>query len=140
MNTNTTHKARVEQWTQIISACDQREAGISKKVWCEQHNIRLKNFEYWQRVLRKEAIDYQASDSISDNPASDGCLDITDRLLEPSAASQVAVSAPSNSKSPQLLFQDIPELMIQAGSYLVYVNETVHEKTLRTVLRALNDA
>lgn len=133
------HKARVKQWTQIINECNNRIPGLTKKAWLEQHSIKLKRFEYWQRVVRTEAMD-QISDSISDNDIFGGCLDITDRLQQPPEPSPEQASVLDNASAPQPQFQTSPELMIQAGSYLVYVNETVREKTLRMVLRALKDA
>ena len=33
-----------------------------------------------------------------------------------------------------------PELMIQAGSYRIYVNGSIQETTLETVLRVIRDA
>ncbi|MCD7955673.1 MAG: hypothetical protein LUG93_07975 [Lachnospiraceae bacterium] len=134
------HKARVKQWVQIINDCNNRIPGLTKKAWLEQHGIKLKRFEYWQRVVRTEAMD-QISDSISDNDISGGCLDITDRLLQQPEPLPETTSVPDNKLSaPQPQPLASPDLIIQTGSYLVYVNETVREKTLRSVLRALKDA
>lgn len=133
------HKARVKQWTRIINDCDNRTPGLTKKAWCAQHNIKLKSFEYWQRVVRTEAMD-QISGSVSDNDMSGGCLDITNLVLQQPETLPDQASVPDNASAPQPLFQTSSELMIQIGSCLVYVNETVREKTLRAVLRALKDA
>ncbi len=138
MNTKS-HAARVAQWIPIINACDSRDAGVTKKEWCEQHNIKLKSLEYWQRTVRNEALE-KASEVTTDNAGAGGCFDITDQLLQAPTALSVLTSAQQDVPITQPFSPATSELVIQADIYLVYVNETVREKTLRTVLRALKDA
>lgn len=44
---------RAQQWIEIIWAC--KASGQSKKNWCEENQVNVKSFYYWQTKLRKEA-------------------------------------------------------------------------------------
>lgn len=50
----TTHQMRRVQWISIINECN--SSGMSKKSWLEANNIDEKQFYYWQRRIRQEAI------------------------------------------------------------------------------------
>jgi hypothetical protein len=44
---------RAQQWIEIIRAC--KASGQSKKNWCEENQVNIKSFYYWQTKFRKEA-------------------------------------------------------------------------------------
>ena len=46
-----THDIRMSQWTSIIQKCN--TSGMTKKQWCQDNNIKEKQFYYWQRRIRK---------------------------------------------------------------------------------------
>lgn len=51
---------RLAQWTSIIRECN--NSGMPKKSWMEINNINEKQFYYWQRRIRLEAVqDLQSS-------------------------------------------------------------------------------
>ncbi len=50
-----TSDVRHKQWLDIIHACN--ASGLTRKAWCEQNDINIKTFYYWQRQLRREAHD-----------------------------------------------------------------------------------
>ena len=52
-----TSDVRHQRWLDIIHACN--ASGLTRKAWCEQNDIKIKTFYYWQRQLRREAHDAQ---------------------------------------------------------------------------------
>ena len=49
-----THQVRAEHWTKILNEC--MNSGMSKTAWCRANGISEKQFFYWQRILRREAL------------------------------------------------------------------------------------
>lgn len=49
-----THEMRLAQWTSIIRECN--NSGMSKKSWMATNNVDEKQFYYWQRRIRHEAL------------------------------------------------------------------------------------
>ena len=50
-----THQVRAEHWTKIMNECI--NSGMSKTAWCRANGISVKQFFYWQRILRREAFE-----------------------------------------------------------------------------------
>lgn len=50
-----THIVRMEQWAPIIKECC--ASGLSKRAWCKQNGIGIKQFYYWQRKIRNYSYD-----------------------------------------------------------------------------------
>lgn len=44
-------KERFEQWKQRIEDC--RASGLTQKLWCEENQISLSTFRYWNRRIRE---------------------------------------------------------------------------------------
>lgn len=57
--TQETMKYRTQKWYGIIKAC--KSSGLSNKAWCEQNNINLKCYYYWQRKFKKSLCKHAAS-------------------------------------------------------------------------------
>ena len=49
-----THQVRAEHWAKIMNECI--NSGMSKTAWCRANGISVKQFFYWQRILRREAL------------------------------------------------------------------------------------
>ena len=50
-----THQVRAEHWAKIMNECI--NSGMSKTAWCRANGISVKQFFYWQRILRREAFE-----------------------------------------------------------------------------------
>ena len=62
-----THLVRMEQWAPIIKECC--ASGLSKRAWCMQNGIKVKQFYYWQRKLRDYSYDLAiAASSMTETP------------------------------------------------------------------------
>lgn len=45
-------KSNREAWVKHVN--DQRESGLSRKMWCEKNNLNVHTFSYWSTRLKKE--------------------------------------------------------------------------------------
>ena len=129
---------RVENWRKTIYECIHRDPKISKKQWCRENGIYYRSLMYWQRKFQMEAFDlmenHETTLPVKQDPA---CVpvfaDMTDQL-EAIRAEQGSVS--TEPETTPLA----PELMIQVGPYRVYVNSSIREATLETVMRVIGRA
>ena len=57
-----TNEVRLQEWREIIHAWS--KSGMTKKDWCEENDVPLRQFYYWQRKVREDAYDeLQASEA-----------------------------------------------------------------------------
>lgn len=49
-----TTDVRTQSWASIVTECNR--SALSKQEWCRQNNVSIKSFYYWQRKLRREAV------------------------------------------------------------------------------------
>ena len=131
---------RAERWKQIIVECNM--SGIKKVDWLRMHGISEKSFYRWQTALRDEILkemeqrqqcmpeqSNQSGGNHGQDP--DSCfLDVAEMI-----------SRRNETFMPfQSIGQWIPELMLQAGPYNLYIGNHVTESTLATVLRVIGRA
>lgn len=129
---------RMERWREIIIACN--TSGMKKKEWLQIHNISPKTFYRNQKQLREYEMEKAGLTSVA-IPASQShteFFDLTTALTRQANEIKTQTWAePINSISPN---QMTPEVMIQVGSYNLYIGSGVTETTLATVLKVISRA
>lgn len=123
---------RLAHWRQIIM--EGNRASITKREWCKQNGISEKSFFYWQRKIRKMAADSFAEPADSLPAAMPGnnesaFVEIPMHAISP--------NIPGNDAIPSRIS---PELMVQVNDYLIFVTGSIHESTLKTVMKVIRDA
>ena len=131
-------KIRAERWRQTIYECLNRDPKLSKKQWCRENGVYYRTLMYWQRRFQLEALDlmenHEATLPMKQDPVSVPVFaDMTPQL---EALQTEQESAPAE---PEIT-PPAPELMIQAGSFRIYVNGSIQESTLKTVMRVIRHA
>ena len=135
------HELRRDYWRQVIRECNTRGHGITKREWFQEHNINSKSYYYWQKQFRSEAIATINTDAdiqgtgVSTSVPKAGFFDIT-AAVHTSAAGISDVTA----DPVQSTMSNVPELMIQISDCRIFVNSTIQEKTLETVLKVIRHA
>ena len=61
------HQSKCEEWEKLIDQWI--GSGLSKKQWCNENNINVRQLRYWQRVLKREV----TGQNDSDNSGGQGC-------------------------------------------------------------------
>ena len=67
-----THEVRLANWKDVIEQCQLRPAGQTIAQWCEQNNVNLNQYYYWQRRIRKKAFLELSSKVSANNPQPQG--------------------------------------------------------------------
>lgn len=136
------HELRREYWHQIIRECNAREQGITKLAWFQEHNINSKSYYYWQKQFRSEAVatvrnEKACVETSTASVSAPAFFDIT-----PSVCSSIGEKVPVSTDPVQqtAMGAGAPELMIQINECRIFVNSTIQEKTLETVIKVLRHA
>jgi hypothetical protein len=129
---------RAEHWRQTVYECLNRDPKLSKKQWCQENGIYYRSFMYWQRRFQLEAIDlmenHETTFPLKQDPVSVPVFaDMTPHL------EALQTEQESTSEEPESV-PLAPELMIQAGDFRIYVNGSIQESTLKTVMRVIRHA
>ena len=138
---------REKQWMDIITACNTSD--MNKKEWMRIHNISPKNFYRWQKVLRERALiemedqeyRYPVLPPYSEELSEQDSTKETSTFVDMTA--MISRGAEDASKSQMDVVgqkQLVPELMIQAGPYQLYLGRDITESTLATVLKVIGNA
>ena len=133
------HELRRKYWRQIIRECNAREQGITKLSWFREHNINSKSDSYWQKQFRSEAVASIKGDDVQDTAVSATVdnpvfFDITASIHTP------VEEKPDLSGTAVQQLSNPPELMIQISDCRIFINNTIQEKTLETVMKVLRHA
>lgn len=127
---------RSDQWRKTVYECINRDPKLSKRQWCQENGIKYRSYMYWQRKFQQEAIIQMEThkDVYPDRTAIvPAFVDMTAQL---NALQSGKDSVPAETDPEPLA----PELMIRAGSYRIYVNRSIQESTLETVMKVIGNA
>ena len=123
---------RRDRWLQIIIAAS--NSGMTKKQWCDEHQISTKTFYHWQKVIREEEAEKFQQLSLS----------YTGESIPIQINPGCTPAAQFCDLEPQQAWVDIstfhPEMLLQIGKYQMVVGNGISEATLATVLRVIGNA
>jgi hypothetical protein len=110
-----THEMRRSQWTSIIRECN--SSGISKKSWITANNVDEKQFYYWQRRIRQEAI-HELQPTL------------------PAATSFVELTAPSS----DFRQNEQPDAVLRIGNCAIEIKNSLSPALLQTIVQVMTHA
>ena len=123
-----THQVRAEHWAKIMNECI--NSGMSKTAWCRANGISVKQFFYWQRILRREAFENSQNSLL---PATAGphqemapMVPATQRTV-----SFTEIKLPSSSQSTAPVFH--PDLVIRKGSLILEISNSASDELLSRI-------
>ena len=122
-----THQVRAEHWTKIMNECI--NSGMSKTAWCRANGIPVKQFFYWQRILRREAFE-NVQDLL---PATAGPHQEMAPIVPAAqrAVSFTEIKLPSSSQSTATVFH--PDLVIRKGSLLLEISNSASDELISRI-------
>ena len=95
---------RLQEWTEQICSCQNRDHGISVKEWCGQHNLTVANYYYRLKEVRKACLQ-----NILEQPITQSIVPVSENLItsNPNAAIEISVGefriSVSDTTTPELL-------------------------------------
>ena len=126
-----THQVCAEHWTKIMNECI--NSGMSKTAWCKANGISVKQFFYWQRILRREAFENSRNASL---PVAGG----PDQELTPVTQRTVSFTEfklPSSPPNTAPVFH--PDFVIRKGNLILEIANSASDELLSRI-RGLLDA
>ena len=134
---------RAQHWKQIIVACN--TSGMKKVDWMRLHGVSEKSFYRWQTLFRREALDGAAESSTISAEQAETLQRVQRQEMIPGFVDVTALVTrkeefPKPFQEGNQAEQLIPEVMIQAGRYNLYIGSGITEATLATVLKVIDHA
>ena len=124
---------RMQKWEALVTACN--SSGMLKKDWFAIHHVNPKTFYRYQKALRERALDVAGVTAQCSDLPSTQFVDLTDAFR---GTEHQPVQDQTN-ECWQTASQIVPELVIQAGQYNLYVGSGISEGTLSTVLKVIRN-
>lgn len=119
---STTYQIRLDHWTQIVQNCT--SSGLTRKEWCDQNQIPIKTYYYWQRRVRRHALALPAS--ADDN----------------TGFTELTVPAGNDSLDEQSLREACfhPDVVIRNGSLTIEISNTASKQLLSCLGKVISHA
>lgn len=117
-----TRNYRLNQWTEIVREC--RSGGQTVAVWCDENNIKLRNYYYWLKQVRITACEALPS-------------------LQTEKNSIVPVSFPLhqvNPVSPPYIESSSPAIVVRMDAISLEIHNTASIELIENTLKALHHA
>ena len=128
MDSNT-HEVRTANWKGIVAQCQSRPEGQTIANWCEQNNVNLNTYYYWQRRVRR-AVYQEMTTALSSAP---GSQEVSVSFAEIPVYPNADVHAANNP------FQGFsPDVVICKGNILVGVTNNVSCRVLDRIMEKMN--
>ena len=123
-----THQVRAEHWAKIMNECI--NSGMSKTAWCRANGISVKQFFYWQRILRREAFENSQNSLL---PATAGPHQEMAPMVPATqrAVSFTEIKLPSSSQNTAPVFH--PDLVIRKGSLILEISNSASDELLSRI-------
>ena len=124
------YKIRLEKWRKLIYEAN--TCGMKKKEWCRINGVSTKQFYYWQKRVRAQALE-----EIQDGTGMDGTVQLPS-FVELKPPTQSCYSYPCSANTPG----DAPEapLILNFKDCQLQIRGNASESVLRMVVKVLRDA
>ena len=122
---NTTHEVRLANWKTIVEQCQSRPRGQTVAEWCAQNDIREKQYYYWQRRVRRQALN-EAGGALPATVSRDNSIS----FMEISVPHSLPVSAGNS-----LLADFHPEAVIRRGDIIIGLSNSISDRLLDRILK-----
>lgn len=127
-----THEVRLANWKDVIEQCQLRPAGQTIAQWCEQNNVNLNQYYYWQRRIRKKAFLELSSKVSANNPQPQG--------TEVAFAEIPVLTDNRESVTPDSFQEFYPEAVIRKDNIMIGIKNNISDRLLSRILKEISHA
>ncbi|MCR5255345.1 MAG: hypothetical protein K6D96_05390 [Acetatifactor sp.] len=133
MDMNDVKMMKIAEWSRLIKAAN--ESHLSREKWCETNNVSESSFYYWQRKVRKYALDtIPGSDDAKPVNQAPDFYEIT-IPVENTAPIDVPSKSPAE-KYPDVI-ADPGVITIRSGRFEIDIRESFSRQALKSVLEVI---
>lgn len=128
---------RMEHWKALIMEAG--ASGMTRKDWCREHGIPLRQYYYWQKKIREEALTQLQSVKSAGTLPTVTTPQLPSGFVELSMPSAEIREVPDKGAPyPDSLTESFhPGLILETGKARLLIGDDVSEKTLQTVMRVM---
>ena len=130
---------RAEQWRPLI--LEANNGSMKKSEWCALHNIPVRQFYYWQRKLRDQAVqELETSSFLAIKEETKPAATAESTFVELKVPADAVLKEEQNELPAKPNLSDgicDPELIIEIGRCRVVVRRNASDTTLRTIMEAV---
>lgn len=132
---------RRERWRKVVMT--QKASGLTITEWCEQNGIRARQFHYWQKILRDNALPEMQPDQINCEELTPACVPAPTTSVQvfaevPVAPQNRAVGTQEERYS-ELCGLD-SGILIQCQDLQIRIRDNFSERALIKVLQVIRNA
>lgn len=132
---------RREKWRQVIML--QKASGLTITEWCEQNGIRARQFHYWQKILRDNALLEMNTEQGTSEPLLPACASSHKTAIQTFAEVPIT-SQPLQEDNQDKSFSGITGhdsgIMIRCQDLQIRLSDTFNEGALARVLQVIRNA
>lgn len=128
-----THEVRLSNWKAVIEQCQSRPKGQTIASWCQENDISVKQYYYWQRRVRKNAVQKTPASLLPVSPGEEAQIS----FAEISFSSQPQASS---SAVPDPVPDFHPEAVIRKGDLVVGLKNSISDRLLDRILKGVSHA
>ena len=145
MKNNANHEIQLSKWAEIIATAN--ASGLTRKEWCLENSISVRQFYYWQSQVRKKAMN-QSHETLSSLEKANSIAS-SDAQSQSQLPSFYEIPLHSSDTPTQFISQNksfcdtsvfVPELVVSIGSFQLLVNQSTSEETLMKVISVCSHA
>ena len=128
-----THEVRLSNWKEVIEQCQSRPKGQTIASWCEENGIGVKQYYYWQRRVRKKAVQTAPAALLPSSPREEAQVSFAE-ISFPQKTPASSCAAPD----PVPDFH--PEAVIRKGDLMIGLQNNISDRLLDRILKGVCNA
>lgn len=130
---------RREKWRKVVMS--QKASGLTITEWCEQNGMRIRQFHYWQKVLRdSDLLELKTSDNASDISVP-ACTEPKNDSVQVFAEIPVSHhSVQDSGTNASAAYGQDSGIMIRYQDLQIRIADTFNEGALSRVLQVIRNA
>lgn len=128
-----TPEVRLSNWKAVIEQCQSRPKGQTIASWCQENGISAKQYYYWQRRVRKKAVQETPASLLPLSPKEETKVS----FAEISFPSQTQIPSPA---VPEPVPDFHPEAVIRKGDLVIGLKNSISDRLLDRILKGVSHA
>ena len=129
-----TFEVRLANWTNIVKQCQARPAGQTISQWCNEAGIGEKKYYYWQRKVRRQAVEQMGS-MLPSVPSATDDVAFAEVKIPPVPSSDHTLP---DDAGHTIQFQ--PDVLIRKGDLVIGVTNKASDRILNRILQEVAHA
>ena len=125
-----THEVRLSNWKAVIEQCQSRPKGQTIASWCEENGISVKQYYYWQRRVRRKAVQEASTALLQSSPREEVPVSFAEISFPPKTQA-------SSCAAPDPIPDFHPDAIIRKGDLVIGLQNNISDRLLDRILKGV---